>query len=408
MTHKEKHNLKIIAVILTIIIAGSTAIYAFASTYSNASVFSNKGTNPPGTAYCPATGTSTAGNAPPLGCMSVPMTATITLQDLYGQSALLSNWECQIISNGGLYNPQPQGYVYESVTSSSGVCTGTYKYNPGASLLLHVCHDTSACGSTDYAQQKTNLEMPFPGYNGGPGGTFPFYQGNQAPTSTYAQTFTVPIGILAGDKAASNTPINSIVTLGNGTSIATGLTCYLNLAKGTQPCYFGTTYQPTINFALFNTLTCAANTPCGDTFNGFYPIQLQSPQSAVGTLTGAALQIEIKQTGGSDPIPVPATVFSKVVAKQGSVPDVIWATGDLTQSLSIARDQNGNLLPGFAGTYQTFQVTYNSAGMTSGSDTATVTFNLYTYWSLSYWQTNGSINTQAVTQMTQFVVTFHG
>lgn len=390
-------------------IIGSVAVYELSAYYSTASVFSsNKNVNQPGYAYCPATGSIAYGSSPPTGCLNIPMTATITLQDVYGQNALLSSWECQILSNGGPFNTQPSGYVYESLTSSSGVCTGTVKYNPGASLILHVCHDTSACGSSDYAQQKTSLEIAFPGYAGGPGGTFPFYQGNQAPTSTYAQTFTVPIGQLAGDKGATNTPINSVVTFGNGTTVATGTTCYLNQAKGTNPCYFGLTYQPTLNFALYNTLTCAANTPCGDTFNSFFPIQLQSPGSAVGTLLGAVLQVEVKQTGGSDPIPTLTGPFSKVVQKVGSVPDVIWSTGDLTQPLTIARDQNGNLLPGFTGSYQTGFITLNSAGMTSSSDTATVTFNLYTYWSLSYWQNNGSINSQAVTQMTQYQLTVHG
>lgn len=334
------------------------------------------------------------------------MTATIQLQDQYGQNALLSSWECQIISNGGVGNPQPSGYVYESLTSSSGLCTGTYKYSAGWSLTLHICHDTSACASTDYARQITSLELGFPGYQSGPGGTFPFYQGNQAPTSTYAETFTVPVGILAGDKAVSNTPITSKFVLGNGTTLSTGSTCTLNKAQnGTNTCFFGTTYNPTVTMTLYNTLTCSANTPCGDTFNSFTPIQLQSPGSAVGTLLGAVLQVEVKQTQGNDPIPTLAGPFTKVVTKTGSVPDVIYSTGDLSQPLTIARDQNGNLLPGITASFTTGQFTISAAGMTTQGDNALLTFNLYTYWSLSYWQNNGSINTQAVTQMTAYTLT---
>ncbi len=338
------------------------------------------------------------------------MNLQIHLQNIV-TSASLSGWTCQVIWGFGNQvvagvSPGTPGQIAETVanTGSNGNCTTSANlYYAGWQLNIKICHQTTACTTSSYAQQEYVAVLALPG------GTVPFYAGTQAPTTTWTQPFTVPILPMVGDLAASNTPITMTFRVANGTAIATAKTCYLNVATSATSggCYFGTgAYQMTFSITLTNTYTTstfpysAGYTP----FNG----ALDPLNYNVGQLT-TTLQLEDKQTAGSDPIPqitaTTGTGFSNgPITKSGSVPDVIYATPDLSGALTVSQ-QNGfvTISPGST----TIYFNANAAGMTTGSDAATLTFNLYTYYSFSWVSANGgTLNTaQAVTQMSQFVIT---
>lgn len=337
------------------------------------------------------------------------MNLQVHLQNVVTTTSL-SGWTCQVIWGYGNLavagvSPGTPGQIAETVanTGANGNCvTSANLYYSGWALYVKICHQTTACTTASYAQQEYVSVLTLPG------GTVPFYAGTQAPTTTWTQPFSVPILPMAGDLAASNTPVTMVFKVANGTALATGKTCLLNVAAGGgQACFFGSgVYQMTFSLTLTNTYTTSTFPYAA----GFTPFSgsLDPLNYNVGQLT-TTLQLEDKQTAGSDPIPVITTTlgtgFSNgPITKAGSVPDVIYATPDLSSALTV-NQQNGfvTISPGST----TIYFNANAAGMTTGSDAATLTFNLYAYYSLSWVSANGgTLNTaQAVTQMSQFVVT---
>jgi hypothetical protein len=372
---------------------------------------------PPGFAYCPGlSGPGPSGSyaygSQPSNCLPIGMNLQLGLRNAASTSAL-SGWTCQVIwgtgnvAVGGVA-PGTPGTIAETVanTGANGNCvTSQNLYYPSWSLGIRICHQTTACSQSSYAQQEYVSVLPFPG------GTVPFYYGTQAPTSTWTQPAVVNVVPMAGDLAASNTPEVGTFQSQNGTVIATAKTCYVNLANGNGGlnCFYGTgVYINSFTEVITNTYSTstfpyiAGYTPFSD------PI-LNLP--SLGTLT-TNLQLEVKQTGGSNPI---CTVtggggsygFSNgPYVKAASVPDVIYATGDLSSGLTVNRVSGYSTIS--SGSVN-IPFTANCQTLTAAAhaDTDTFTFNLYTYYSVSWVSGNsGTLNTiTAQTQMSQFVIT---
>ncbi len=328
-------------------------------------------------------------------------------------SAGLSGWTCQFIWNGGSsttngVSPGTTGTIAESVvnTAASGNCVTTANsYYAGWSLLIRVCHQATACTTASYAQQEFVAVVPLPG------GTVPFYSGTQAPTAQWTQQFVLKIVPDAGDIAATNTPVVMTFQSQNGTVIATGKSCYTNLNNGNGGlnCSFGTGFYVN-SFTI--TLTNTYSTSTFPFTAGYTPF----PSDPILAIPGVnsfstSLQLEVKQTGGTNAIcTVGGSGFPNGqpngITKSSATPDVIYASNDLSAALTVNK-VNGYQTVSTGVTQLTF--TANCQTLTAGAhaDTDTFTFNLYTYYSLPWVQSNaGNLNTQtAVTQMSQYVIT---
>lgn len=410
LTARRKRGLLWVFVALFIIATLSAALIYLPQFAKTASIYNPTAVLPAGTSNCPGVGTYAVGSQPG-NCLIVPMNLQIHLQNLV-TSAALSGWTCQVLWGTGNTvvagtSPGPAGQIAETVanTASNGNCvTSANFYYAGWQLNLKICHQTTACTTSSYAQQEYVAILPLPG------GTVPFYTGTQAPTSTWTQQFTVLVTPMAGDLAASNTPITlTKFTLPNGTSIATGTTCFLNEAKGTHSCYLGAgVFSGQISVTLQNTYSTSTY-PYVAGYTDFNGNQDPIEPPNIGQLS-TNLQQEVKQTSGSDPIPVisggGSYGFSNgPYTKAASVPDQIYATPSLSTILTI-NQQNGYTTPNPPGTV-TIVFQFNAQGMSTSSDQATLTFNLYAYYSVSWVAANGgTLNTAtAVTQMSQYVLT---
>jgi hypothetical protein len=189
----------------------------------------------------------------------------------------------------------------------------------------------------------------------------------------------------------------------NGTSLATGTTCFLNQAKGTNPCYFGAGItKPTFTFSITNG------------FVGTIPYKsgvVPSPKLDIagrGTLTEVVV-LENKQVAGSDPVPLfTSGVFGTSLAatKQGSVPDVFYVTPDQSATLTNNIQSGPTVISTGAGS---FGFAIDATGMSTSGDKSSFTINLYEYFSLTFFVGPGGVfngfNSEAVTQMTQYVIT---
>lgn len=403
LTRKDKNRLFWLFVSLFLIgIVSVSAIYILPMYSQRAAIFGTGQLLPNGQAYCQATGTSTSATSPPSGCLPTGQFLQVTLVDAGNTATKLSGWSSSLV------DPQANGQVIDSClnTGSNGQCTfSAVAYSPGRALRMWICHQTTACGTSAFAQQKTVIDVGFPGLPGAPGGTVPFWVGTQAPTATPTQAFFLPVLLLAGDAATANAPITNLFQLANGTKIATGLTCFQNQAAGTNPCYLGSGVKiPTFTFTLSHNFV--GTNPYSNGFNTFpysnFPIR--------GTLT-TVLRLELKQAAGSDPLcvmsssgagsgPWPGT---PTATKQSSTPDVFYISGDQGTTLTQKINQDGSIASSGA---QQYSFSVDCTGMSTSGDKTSFTLDLVTYFSASYFtSTNGSTNTEAVTQMTQFVVT---
>jgi hypothetical protein len=368
---------------------------------------------PPGFAYCPGvTGTGPSGSfaygSQPPTCLPIGMNLQIGLRNA-ASTAALTGWTCQVIWGSGNtavagVAPGTPGTIAETVanTGANGNCvTSANLYYPSWSVTLRICHQTTACSQSSYTQQEYVSVLPFPG------GTIPFYYGNQAPSSTWTQPAVVNIVPMAGDLAASNTPIVSTFQAQNGTALATGLTCKTNVATG--PCSFGTgVYINSFTMVLTNKYA-SGTFPYIAGYTDFNDPVLNLP--SLGVLT-TDLQLEVKQTAGSNPI---CTVSggggtygftNGPYIKAASVPDVIYATPSLSTALIVNRVSGYNTIS--SGSVN-IPFTANCQTLTAASngDTDLFTFNVYTYYSLSWISANsGTLNTiTAQTQMTAYTIT---
>jgi hypothetical protein len=362
----------------------------------------------PGQAYCPANGATASGTSPPSGCLATGQFLQVTLVDSGNTATKLSGWSASLISNGGPFNTAPAGQIIDSClnTGSNGQCLfNAVGYIPGQSLIMWICHSTTACGTGSFAKQVTTLYVAFPGLPGAPGGTVPFFSGTQSPTSTPTTGFFLPVLLLAGDAATSNTPLTFTFTFPNGTSIATGTTCFLNQAKGTNPCYFGAgVTKPVFTVSIQHNFV--GTVPYANGFNTFNELNIPSR----GVLS-TNIRLEIKQTVGSDPIPIMLSSgpgsgpfpSSPTATKQGSVPDVFYVSGDQASTLTQRINQDNTIASSGSVNYS-FGVD-TTAQSTSG-DKSQLIIDVLTYFSFTYFtSTNGSANSEAVTQMTQYVIT---
>jgi hypothetical protein len=400
---RQKHTAKtfvFVMVVLAVIV--SLAVYGPLLFTNRASVFTS--VLPAGTAAC-GTSSYTYGSQPS-NCLPQGVNLQLHLQN-QATTAALSGWTVQLLWNGGpCINgtcPGTTGQIAETVANtpaSGNAVTSANLYWSSWSLLLRICHQTTACGSTPFAQQEFVAVINLPG------GTVPYYLGTQSPTSTQTLPFSVNIVPMAGDIAASNTPISlSQFQLQNGTNIGTGLTCFLNQAKGTNPCYLGSgVYKNQFSVVLTNTYS-SATYPYIAGYTDFTDPTLGKNEGIMST----NLQLEVKQTAGSHPVPAITTVggtsglSNGPYTLPGSVPDFIYATPTLSTALTVNRI-SGTQTP--SGGVVSIQFTADASSMTTSGDKCTLTFNLYAYYSITWVSGNaGSINSEAVTQMTQFVLT---
>jgi len=403
ITRKQKRGLFWAFIALFLIASLSvTFIYVLPLYTQRAAIFGTGQINTPGQAYCPATGTVAAASSPPTGCLPTAQFLQVTLVDVGNTATKLSGWSSSLI------DPTANGQVIDSClnTGSNGQCTfSAIAYAPGRSLRMWICHQTTACGTSAFAQQKTVIDVAFPGLPNAPGGTVPFWPGTQSPTSTPTQAFFLPVLLLAGDAATSNTPITNLFQLANGTRIATGSTCFLNQASGTNTCFLGTGVKiPTFTFTLSHNFV--GTNPYSNGFNSFpysnFPVR--------GQLT-TVIRLEVKQTAGSDPVCVFASSGagsgpwpgSPTATKQGSVPDVFYISGDQAATLTQKINQDGSIATSGA---QSFTYSVDCTAMATSGDKSLFTMDLLTYFSLTYFTTNtGATNSEAVTQMTQYTLT---
>lgn len=406
VTQRTKHSLTWIGVALFLIAILSATVIYLPQLTQRAAIVGTGQVLSGGQTACPGQSGTFDYLSPPAGCLNIGQKIEVKLTDAYSAAAL-SGWTCQLMSNGGPVNQNPAGYIYETSanTGSNGLCSGfAGVYYPGQALIVKVCEQTTTCTSSSYAQQVTVYYRALPGPQGLPGGTVPFWPGTQSPTTTPTLSLNMPVVRTAGDAAGSNTPYAFTFVLANGTRIATASTCWLNQAAGTNTCFLGAgVKKPSFTFTISNTYT-VSTFPNGAGYVSF----TQTDVPANGLLTNV-LSLEIKQTVGSNPIPVMLAGqtgpfgSSPTATKQGSVPDVFYMTGDLSDKLVKVVDASGTVQKSGVFT-ETFAV--DATAMSTTNDAASLTFNLYIYFSITWFSTySGTFNTEAVTQMSQFVLT---
>lgn len=276
-------------------------------------------------------------------------------------------------------------------------------------MYVWVCKDTSACSSTDYAQQTTTFFAPLPPPNGLSVGAGTVALANVPATSTPTEYTSLPIIKLAGDKAASNTPFQIKLQAPNGTAIinqpsinnAGTVTCFINQASGTNPCYLGSS-QDVLTFTVTYSISFVSSTfPYGLGYASFSPVN----QPAKGILS-TGITGEIKQTVGSGW--AIANVLGSTFTKNGqflSSTDALYYTTPSDTSITKVVGPDGTTTNVGSSTQSiTINVASQRASGASG-DKQTITFNFYAYFSVQYYTANGAINSEAVTQATQIVLT---
>ncbi len=411
LTRRQKRGLLWVGVaILFIALLSGTLIYLPQLT-QRAAIFGTGQLLNPGQAICPNAVNPIGGysaTSPPTGCLAIGQFLQVTLVDAGNTANKLSGWSASLISNGGFGNAAAAGQVIDSClnTGSNGQCTfSATAYVPGQSLRMWICDQTTACGTSAFTTTKTVIDVSFPGLPGQAGGTVPFWPGTQSPTSTPTATFFLPILKLAGDAAASATPITMLFQLANGTRLATGSTCFLNQGSGTNTCFLGAGVKiPTFSFTLSHNFV--GTNPFANGFNTFvysnFPIR--------GTLT-TVIRLEIKQTAGSDPIPIMTATGpgsgpfpgTPTATKQGTTPDVFYISGDQAGTLTQKINQDGSIASSGVGS---FSFGVDATAQSTSADKSQLLIDVVTYFSLSFFtSTFGSTNGEAVTQMTQYTIT---
>jgi len=180
---------------------------------------------------------------------------------------------------------------------------------------------------------------------------------------------------------------------------ATTFTASGNVYKTTGSNSIGS--LPTFTYKLANTLqtgNCATNPYiCG--YATFTDVSLQSGIAARGSFI-AALQREIKSTVGNDYLGTAGSTGLTNATVSQKQTDTIYAAGLLDLSVTKQTDQNGAIV--YSGV-QSWTETFNLAPL-SGADTATITYNLYFYYSAQYITAFGQTNIEASALMTTVVI----
>jgi predicted Zn-dependent protease len=137
-------------------------------------------------------------------------------------------------------------------------------------------------------------------------------------------------------------------------------------------------------------------------YGSFTDVSLQSGTASRGSFT-AALQREIKSTVGTDYLGTAGSTGLSYATVTGSQRqnDMIYAAGLSDLSVTKQTDQNGAIV---SSGVQSWTETFNLASL-SGSDTATITYNLYFYYSTQYITAFGQTNIEASALMTSVVIT---
>jgi hypothetical protein len=338
-------------------------------------------------------------------CYNVQQFVQVHLFDNYAGSSL-SGWSCTFYTlSGGAWT------FAESVTNTAanGNCVTTGSYSPGTPMYVWACHSSSACASTSYTQQITDYFAPLPPPNGLTIGAGTVSLANVPATSTPTETTNLPLVLLAGDKAASNTPFNCVLKAPNGTAIinsacasAASATCYLNEASGTHPCYLGTgTTNVKLSFSLQYQVSFSTTTyPYGLGFASFTPVNNPSR----GTLS-SGITMEEKQASGTD-FSIPTmlgTTFTKNGQFLSSTDALYYATpSDSSITKTVASD---GTVTNTGQTSQTITIDASSQAGATSADQTTFTFKFYAYFSVSFYTANGAINSEAVTQAATVTLT---
>lgn len=339
-------------------------------------------------------------------CYNTPQFVQVHLSDAYAGAAL-SGYSCTFFTLvGGVWQFQ------ESVTNTAanGNCVTTGSYAPGTPMFVWACKDASACSSSDYNQQKTTFWSALPPPNGLSVGAGTVSLAAVPATSTPTEYVNLPLVILAGDKATSNTPFQIKLVLPNGTAVinppsvnsAGTATCYLNEASGTHTCYLGSgTTNVKLSFSFqWQVSYSQTSYPYGLGYSSSIP---QNNPSR-GTLS-MGVTMEIKQASGTD-FSIP-TVLGTTFTKNGqflSSTDALYYAVPTDSSVTKTVGPDGTVT-NVGATSQSLTIDASSqAGATSGDQT-TVKVILYAYFSVNYYTANGSVNSEAVTQATTMTLT---
>jgi hypothetical protein len=378
----------------------------------------------PGSAWCSGTIYSTSGSYPNT-CFATPVKLALTLQNVYGTTAFGASWGIRILSGGpGPSTSAPFGQQIDSCISSSGVCTSGSSYLPGQPLILELCDQATTCSSSSFAAQKTVAYywLPTPsGSTSGMGNT-PFCQSNNGcGSSTTAVSINLNMIFNSGDgftgqPTGTNTPYVFSLQFPNGTTLGgaagTPQTCpssntvYVNLAKGTQPCYLGSgVTKPT--FVLTLTVPATATTPWGEGVVSFIEADL-----AYKGILSSGITMENSVSAGTVSLLSSAfisgsgTPFTKVYNKPASTVDFLSTALPSDGTCTVAYNTGTTLVSGTSNTFSlNFQI--DATGLTAGA-TDTITFNFYFWFSSSYYNANGIINSpEAITEASTFTLTLH-
>lgn len=358
------------------------------------------------TAYCSASANVTSTAKPPNGCHNLPSTIVLNLLDLYtGKAQAASTFSCLFWTNSG------NGWTVTSdvvkASAAPTTCTSGNTYPPGLQVGVSICQNqTPSCGPVDYSAQKTRIDCLLPaetatattgglcGQTGLGKGTMPLADNCQG--STCKITFNVLFPVFAGSTYANNSPDQIAISWQNGTRFTSSNTCFVKTGPNQcdLPTATSTGHLSVTN--LISTGTGGGTAPAAPysagygTFTPFDP-SLQANAGAGnsrGSLT-LALVIEMKATTGTDvcypggfignaPVQVPN-------GSTGVTTDVFYVYPLSDGSLTRFVDTNGNVVQqgAFGGSLAIDCSAVYNGGAT---DVVTLTFNVYAYFSLSYFQ----------------------
>jgi len=400
-------------ILVVIVAAGSfTAAYTFTNGFKSFTTLPTSGYTPPpslnaGSAACLTDGLVHVVTSPG-PCFNTAQFVQVHLFDQYAGSSL-SGYSCVF------YTLVSGTWTFaESVTNigANGNCVTTGSYAPGTPMTVWACKDASACSSTDYAQQKTSFWTPLPPPNGLTIGAGTVSLANVPATSTPTETVNLPIIRLAGDEAASNSPFYVSVKAPNGTAIISQpnvnnggtVTCQVNANGGAgNGCETGASTNQLTFSACYTESFQTTTYPYGLGFQSFTPVN--NPTRGVLSV-GNTFELKAA-TGTGYALP---TMLSSTFTKNGqflSSTDALYYTVPSDSSVTKTVSPSGATTNvGSTCNSITIDITSFVSSGASGN-TVTLTFNLYVYFSVSFYTANGGINSEAVTQATQAVVTLN-
>jgi hypothetical protein len=358
------------------------------------------------TAYCSASANVTSTASPPNGCHNLPSTIVLNLLDLYtGKAQAAATFSCLFWTNSGNGWVVTGDVVKASVAPTT--CTSNNNYPPGLQVGVSICQNqTPSCGPVDYGAQKTRIDCLLPaetatavtgglcGQNGLGKGTMPLADNCQG--NTCKITFNVMFPVFAGSAYGNNSPDQIQISWQNGTLFTSSNTCFV--LSGTKQCDLPiatSTGRLAVN-VLIQTGAAGGTAPAAPysagygTFTPFDP-SLQANAGAGNSrgLLTLALVIEMKATTGTD-VCYPGGIIGNAPVQvpngsSGVTTDIFYVYPLSDGSLTRFVDTNGYVVQG-GGFGASLAIDCSKVYNGSASDVVTLTFNVYAYFSLSYFQ----------------------